>query len=386
MKKINKHNFLKHTQNLLVDNKIPTLTKSNIHEFTIGKNFFYEVINNNEIIYAQKWLNSYLQETIELNNAAVAFRKNYSYLHLFEPHKNNYHFLRLDIKAFFSSINIDDIKENFKFYFITEKDLDKKNKVDAYVDEEGTQTLLDAFINLITYQIPEDSNNEYYRGKNVLPMGFICSPAVSNIIFRKLDIQIQKFCAEKNIIYTRYADDMVFSSNKDSSYVISDNFENEISILIAQMNFKLNNKKTIKAKHTISLNGYTIQYSQFENFFLGINKETIINEVRLSNKKIQIINKLLYMLKDESNTHSFILKKLFNYKLNPMKFQFPITNAMTINKYHKDQLLNRVIGYRAYLLSVVNFNKKYSCCQTKTIKKYLALIDELNVYIEKNRP
>ncbi len=369
MKNIIHKSSFKH---VIVDNKVSTILKKNIKEFPIGKNFFYKV-ENSALISLHKEINKIFSEKIELNNASIAFRKKLSYLHLFEPHRKNYNFLRLDIRSFFHSIQIDDIEEVFKSYISN----------DEYIDEEKKQSLLDAFINIITYKIPEDSKNEKFKGKRVLPMGFITSPVISNIIFRQLDVLIQKLCLEREIIYTRYADDMLFSSSKNSDYVHSDDFIKEIRIIISKMKFKLNEHKTIRAKNTLSLNGYTIQYSNFKNKTLDeiFKPNSKIHEVRLSNKKTNIIKKMIHMIEREKKSPYIVLKKLFNYKLE-WKFT---PKSKEFLKYNHDQLINRLSGYRSYLLSIVQFNKIYHCTQENTIEKYLSLISDLDRIIERMR-
>lgn len=370
MQKLDKEYFLKNIKNILVKGVVPPISNKEINEFTIGKSYCYSIHDNPELIKAQRWLNRYLQDSIPLNSAAVGFRKNYSYLHLFEPHKQNYHFLRLDIRSFFHSININDIKNTFQIYFD-----------DTYIDASKNQSLLNAFINLVTYRIPEDSNNINLRGTEVLPMGIITSPVISNIIFRKVDILIQKFCSNTDIIYSRYADDMLFSSTKESTFVHSENFINEIAILLSTMDFKINKAKTIKEKHTISLNGYTIQYSEYGDSFLGMSApEKIINEFRLSNKKTKIIDKMLYMIKKKKSSQT-ILKKLFDYKLEVSNFKYPIKNKDTVNEYYNDQLLNKLTGYRSYLLSFIKFNNIYNCSQEKTKTKYSETVDTMDKII-----
>jgi retron-type reverse transcriptase len=47
-----------------------------------------------------------------------------------------------------------------------------------------------------------------------LPQGAPTSPALSNIIFNKVDIALSELVDGKNIIYTRYADDLSFSGMK----------------------------------------------------------------------------------------------------------------------------------------------------------------------------
>ena len=355
-----------------VKDKVSAIDKNHIYEFTVGKNFVYK-IKNQVFISLQKHINNLLSNKIELNNASIAFRKNLSYLHLFEPHRKNYHFLRLDIRSFFHSIEVDDIRDIFKSYIPD----------DEYIDKGKNQSLLEAFINVITYTVPNNSKNEKFRGKQILPMGFSTSPIISNIIFRKLDIQIQKLCAERGIEYTRYSDDMLFSSAKKSPYVHSNNFIREIQIIIFQMKFKLNEHKTIKAKHTLSLNGYTIEYGDyildpiFKLRILNPLKEEYEtkqrNELRLSNKKTNIIKKIIHMINKEKKSSDIILKKVFQYKVK-LKF---IPDKETYEKYNREQLLHKILGYRSYLLSIVQFNKKYHCTLNETIEKYLKIINDL---------
>lgn len=74
---------------------------------------------------------------------------------------------------------------------------------------------------------------------NKLPQGSITSPALSNLIFVNLDLRISKFCKEKQIRYTRYADDMTFSGSFHSGMVIK-----FITYILSEENFKLNIYKT----------------------------------------------------------------------------------------------------------------------------------------------
>lgn len=41
--------------------------------------------------------------------------------------------------------------------------------------------------------------------------GAVTSPTLSNLVFRELDIRIERYCQKIGVIYTRYADDMLFS-------------------------------------------------------------------------------------------------------------------------------------------------------------------------------
>lgn len=357
MEKINQQSFFKNLEPFIEENEVPQIDKDKINEFKIGKSYFYAVKDNN-ILELHNWINEYFLEKIDINSVVTSFRKKYSYLDFFEPHRNNYNFMRLDIQSFFHSVQINDIERIFAPYFENVK-----------IMKTSEQKTLDAFINIISYKIPEDSLNTQFKAKRVLPMGFKTSPLISNIIFRQLDIQIQKLCSLKDIEYTRYADDMLFSSEKKSEFIFSETFINEIRIILNQMKFKINKSKTITFRNTLSLNGYTIEYRSGKK---------IINELRFSNKRLSIINKLIYMKSIKKIKPKVILKKLFQFQFDLNKFKFPIKDSKTISKYYNDQLKNKVTGYRSYLLSLVKFNKKHQCTTEKTIDKYIKLIKDLD--------
>ncbi len=77
--------------------------------------------------------------------------------------------------------------------------------------------------------------------KGCLPQGAPTSPTITNIICQRLDKKLSKFAKSLNATYTRYADDITFSSNKP---VFNDNFKNQlIEIIEVQEKFKINFEK-----------------------------------------------------------------------------------------------------------------------------------------------
>ncbi len=73
-----------------------------------------------------------------------------------------------------------------------------------------------------------------------LPQGAPTSPYLSNIYFRSADEEISKFCKVNEIRYTRYADDLSFSSdNLDTTRVIE-----LVTASVDKLNLKINQEKT----------------------------------------------------------------------------------------------------------------------------------------------
>lgn len=82
-----------------------------------------------------------------------------------------------------------------------------------------------------------------YQGQ--LPIGAPTSPVISNFICIQLDEDMKDFCERSGLTYTRYADDLTFSSNNE---ITNDHILDLIN-LIKKNNFRINSKKLrIKTK------------------------------------------------------------------------------------------------------------------------------------------
>tara|TARA_R110002012_G_C11578936_1_gene605191 strand:- start:288 stop:1322 length:1035 start_codon:yes stop_codon:yes gene_type:complete len=331
-------------------------------EIKIGKSFYYQLKVDSYLKPIHKNIQNNFLKFIPINNAAVAYKERTSYLDLFEPHQGGYHFLRLDIKSFFHNISERVISDCFSTYF------EKSN-----ISKDIKQELINAFVRLISYKIPDTSPNVKFAGKTVLPIGFATSPTISNIIFRKIDLMIQKLCLSKNVNYTRYADDMLFSASQSSSYLHSDSFMKEIEILLFTSGFKVNKHKTIKATHTISLNGYTIE-----------SKNPIKNEgvIRLSNKKTKLIESLIYKLNKNYSCRS-IMESSFNFKINSKTFKFYPPTDSYVEKYCNSQILNKLTGFRSFFISILKYHEINQCMDVIALKKYTVIIEKLDKQINK---
>lgn len=319
----------------------------------------HKVINNSltKIVFSR----------IPLNNSAYGFVPNRSYLDFLTPHVKNYYFLRLDVKKFFYSIDISLIKKLVQSLFSQDKEGKKHSPYDVVMEA-------------ITHKTSSDFPIAEIRNRQVLPIGYPSSPVISNILFRPIDILIQKYCEGKKITYTRYADDMLFSGNT-KRILHGENFETEISILLATIGLKINNKKTIACENTISLNGYVIQnIKPTVNEFLSQYYETSIGHIHISNKKTQLICKVIHSLRKKESPEN-IMATHFGKTYNKHKFKYTKDYSFYI-KYADMQLQNKLKGYRSFLISLIKHNKKNNCISDKNIEKYSNLAREIERHIK----
>lgn len=84
--------------------------------------------------------------------------------------------------------------------------------------------------------------------KYELPQGTPTSTHIANLVFLRTDVKLIELCNANNITYTRYVDDLTFSSPHDFRHLL-----NEILDIIKTSNFKLSYRKTkYKGNQTIT--------------------------------------------------------------------------------------------------------------------------------------
>lgn len=83
------------------------------------------------------------------------------------------------------------------------------------------------------------ANLSTYNG--ILPQGAPTSPILSNIVTQNLDRKVTAFCKSKRIRYSRYADDLSFSSNEN---IFDENLVTDLIKIVESENFKINAEKT----------------------------------------------------------------------------------------------------------------------------------------------
>ncbi|MEI8613559.1 reverse transcriptase family protein [Shewanella sp. PP-He15 brown] len=365
IKKINndffKSSILKGNKSLL-DNFTPSII-----ERRIGDDSFFEIQKNTDHHIINDRIIKSVLSNIPINSSACGFVQGKSYFDFLKPHIHGYYFLRLDIKKFFHSIDFKEIKSLLEEYFSHDKENSKYSPLDI-----ATMS--------VTHKVTNTFSDKDLRGKNILPIGFPSSPLISNILFRRIDILIQKYCEDKKITYSRYADDLLFSSSK-SNFIKSEQFEKEISIFISLLSLNLKKVKRKSCENTISLNGYVIQNTKNEKVgFFNIPKENPVGTIRLSHKKIKPIKKITAYLSKKMPA-TFIMEKVFNLSFTKFKSEYA-DDKVFYEKFSKDQLQNKLKGYRSYLISLIVFNEKNGCVDKsclETVKKLVRIIEK-NIY------
>lgn len=142
-----------------------------------------------EVKSVQRAIVSTLLCHIPVHDCAKAYIEHTSIYDNALPHKENYFLLKMDFKDFFPSIRPQDLT-----YFL------KKN--DVHLNSLET--------NIISHYLFRRRRGEK---KLRLCIGAPSSPIISNIVMYDIDCAIFDYCRKEEIPYSRYADDLTFSSN-----------------------------------------------------------------------------------------------------------------------------------------------------------------------------
>ena len=81
------------------------------------------------------------------------------------------------------------------------------------------------------------------NGEEVLAQGFATSPTLSNFICREMDKEIAGVAAAQGVIFTRYADDLTFSSDADILRP-QGGLAQQVKTIVERYGFRLNEAKT----------------------------------------------------------------------------------------------------------------------------------------------
>ncbi len=133
----------------------------------------------------QAWILRNILDKLTPTPFATAYVKKKNLLHNVSPHSANRYFLCLDLEDFFPSISDGRVANIFRLI--------------------GYSWRASFFLSALC------------TCEGGLPQGAVTSPALSNLVAAKLDRRIAGFTSRRNIVFTRYADDITLSSNNPAT-------------------------------------------------------------------------------------------------------------------------------------------------------------------------
>lgn len=203
----------------------------------------------------QYWLVDNIFKHLPVSKYSTAYGKGCSIKKNALLHLNKKHILHSDIVDFFPSIKDNHIIELIK---------ENETLINKIIGFSIQQNDIDLIIGLTLYE-------------KHLTIGSVSAPIISNLIMYNIDNELGVIGDNYNCTYSRYADDMVFSSNE---YIPAD-IVKHISEVLKVGGFMINNKKT---------------------YFMNSKNRKIVTGVIVNNKRLTVgrkkrdeIKKMVYL-------------------------------------------------------------------------------------------
>lgn len=172
----------------------------------------------------QYWLIRRLFNEMPTHESSMAYRDGVSILHNARKHQDSRFFLKMDLEEFFPSITFEDLIPIVR-QWCQGRDLGWD------LDDEA-----ESIIRRVCF----------YKGDR-LAIGYPSSPVISNIVMNEFDARVNALIADESygkVVYTRYADDLVFSTDKKGACIDLKGKLEEIIEYYRSPNIKVNNAKT----------------------------------------------------------------------------------------------------------------------------------------------
>ncbi|HEY4056830.1 MAG TPA: reverse transcriptase family protein [Kofleriaceae bacterium] len=151
---------------------------------------------------AQRWLLENVLDKVALNDAAHGFRKQRSIVTNAKPHVGAEQVVNVDLKDFFPTLEYKRIRGMYRGLGYGEA----AATIFALLTSEPE-----------TDEVELDGQRFFVaNGVRKLPQGAPTSPAITNIVCRRLDARLAGAAKKLGFTYTRYADDLTFSGPKTS--------------------------------------------------------------------------------------------------------------------------------------------------------------------------
>ena len=207
----------------------------------------------------------YLQDKVMIHERAFAYVNGRGIKENAEAHKNNQYILKMDFKNFFLSIKPE------MFIGVLEKQGIKVSDDDSFVIR-----------NLFFWKLRRNSSLR-------LSIGAPTSPFISNVTMYFFDSEISDFCDGLNITYSRYADDLTFSSNQKKILFNIPIVVKKILSDVGLNSIKINKEKTVFSSKKFNRHVTGITLSNSDNLSLGRERKRLISSM-IHHHKLEVLD------------------------------------------------------------------------------------------------
>lgn len=256
-----------------------------------------------ELKFIQRIIVSSLSQTLPVHAHAYAYKKGVSIKENAQMHLSTKYLLKMDFSNFFPSITP-------RLFF------SKLRQANIDFDEDNKLILE----NFLFFKSKRNSNLR-------LSIGAPSSPLISNFVMYFWDVEIENICASKGITYTRYADDLTFSTNNKNVLFEIPELLQSILPKYSLGELRINHAKTVfsSKKHNRHVTGITL--SNNNKLSLGRERKRaisamihhFINNKLDADKTSQLIGLLAFANYIESEFYHRMVEKYGKENIDKLK-------------------------------------------------------------------
>ena len=204
-----------------------------------GRRFIHSV--NNPIFRAHQFINKEILQLTKPHPSSIAFHRDGGIKKCASMHCGARTLFQYDLENFFHSINEVQVFSVFK-------GMGYKDLLSFELAKICTTTFMPKSLqSLLPKQYYSYNSALPYQKDSllgVLPQGAPTSPMLSNLVARNLDTRLFYLAKNEGLVYTRYADDLSFSTSKIISQSSISNLNTLIQSEVKRSGFIINKKKT----------------------------------------------------------------------------------------------------------------------------------------------
>ncbi len=178
----------------------------------------------------QRWLLDQVLSRVAVHECAHGFREGRSIVSNARPHVGAHVVVNLDLKDFFPTVTLPRIRGVFRSLGYGEL----AATIFALVASEPD-----------TFRVELDgAQYDVAQGPRRLPQGAPTSPAITNVLCRRLDRRLFHAAKKLGFAYSRYADDLTFSSTAKTSDKVTGQLLKQVRFIVAAEGFVPHPDKT----------------------------------------------------------------------------------------------------------------------------------------------
>lgn len=183
----------------------------------------------------QRWILDHMLKGVASHPASFAYRTGVSIVQCAAQHLGSRWLVKMDLHDFFGTVTEASVYRVFRRLGYGKLVSFELARISTRAEEARHASWLAATSVITAYAV---------AGVGVLPQGAPTSGSIANAAAKRLDKFLQSFALRHSLTYTRYSDDLVFSSRSDFDRPQAEAVTQEVSGLIRRAGFVVHRSKT----------------------------------------------------------------------------------------------------------------------------------------------